>query len=212
MTFHCKYDETSKKACRRPIREASPPAGPRPLINRAMAATFEPFQDRLSRDIRNGLSTAFIEAVARLDPEPVRQAAAQYLGQACDDCYRQYIKERVRRYDKALDRFSRGGPAAVLWRAAVLWDLQLFFEAHELLEQSWMTATGEEKLMLQAMIRAAGVYIKLEYGYREAAMKMAARALSVLAAERTALSPFFDPEPLLQALENPTLPAPRLQG
>ena len=174
-----------------------------------MLATFEPFQDRLSRDIRNGLSTAFIEAVARLDPEPVQRAAALYRGQAPGDCYQQYIAERVRRFEVALARFSEG-TSAVLWRASVLWDLQLFFEAHELLEQTWIGATGDEKLMLQAMIRAAGVYIKLEYGYRDAAMKMAARALPMLTAHRALLTPFFDPEPLLRALANPTLPPPRL--
>lgn len=174
-----------------------------------MTATFEPFQDRLSRDIRNGLSTAFIEAVAALDPEPVRRTATQYLEQAGGECYREYIEERLLRYDKSLVRFRRG-PSAVLWRAAVLWDLQLFFEVHELLEQAWLKAAGDEKLVLQAMIRAAGVYIKLEYGYRVAALKMAGRALPVLAAHRGTLARFFDPEHLILALDNPTLPAPRL--
>jgi len=174
-----------------------------------MVATFEPFRDRLSRDIRNGLSAAFIEAVARLDPEPFHRTASQFLGQAPEDCYREYIEERVRRYEEALARISRG-PAAVLWRAAVLWDLHLFFEAHELLEMAWIGASGEEKLVLQTVIRAAGVYIKLEYGYRDTAMKMAGRARPVLAAHRKILTPFFDPEPLLLALNNPTLPPPKL--
>lgn len=174
-----------------------------------MATIFEPFQDRLSRDIRNDLSTAFKQAVAGLDPEPFHRTAARYLNEATSDCYRDYIEDRVRRYGEALARLRRG-PTTMLWRAAVLWDLQLFFEVHELLEQAWMRAEGEEKLRLQAMIRAAGVYIKLEYGYREAALKMAARALPVLAAHRALLSPIFDPSPLLQALSNPTLPPPRL--
>ena len=174
-----------------------------------MPATFEPFQDRLSRDIRNGLSTAFIAAVARMDLEPVRRAAAPFLARNPEDCYQKYINDRLLRYEKALAEL-RQGPAAVLWQAAVLWDLGLFFEVHELLEQAWLKASGEEKLLLQAMIRAAGVYIKLEHGYREPAEKMARRALPVLAAHRALLSPFFAPEPLLNALGNPTLPAPRL--
>lgn len=175
-----------------------------------MAATFEPFQDRLSRDIRNGLSTAFIiEAVASLDPEPVRRTAAQYLEQAVGECYREYIEERLLRYEKALARFRRG-PSAVLWQAAVLWDLQLFFEVHELLEEAWLKAAGDEKLVLQALIRAAGVYIKLEYGYRDAALKMAGHALPVLTTHHQMLAPFFDPETLLSALANPALPPPRL--
>lgn len=174
-----------------------------------MTATFEPFQDRLSRDIRNSLSRAFVEATDRLDPEPVRRAAARFLSQAIGECYREYIAERLRRYEKALAGLRRG-PATVLRRAAVLWDLHLFFEVHELLEEAWLAAAGEEKLVLQAMIRAAGVYIKLEYGYREAAVKMAARALPVLVAHRETLAPFFDPEPLLQALTKPMFPPPQL--
>lgn len=175
-----------------------------------MAATFNPFQDRRSRDIRNGLSTAFIGAVAQLDPDPFRRATAGYLEESLADCYREYITERLRRYETALTRFREERPDS-LWRAAVLWDLHLFFELHELLEKFWLNAEGEEKQLLQAMIRAAGVYIKLEYGYRKAAVKMAGRALPVLAAHRALLSPFFDPEPLLNALGNPTLPLPAPQ-
>lgn len=174
-----------------------------------MTATFEPFQDRLSRDIRNALSAAFVESVAALDLQPVHRAAAQYLDQAIGERYREYIGERLLRYEKAMTELRRG-PAAVLRQAAVLWDLHLFFEAHELLEQAWLVAMGEEKLVLQAMIRAAGVYIKLEYGYREAAAKMAARALPVLAAHRETFSPFFDPKPLFLALTKPSLPPPKL--
>lgn len=174
-----------------------------------MTTAFEPFQDRLSRDIRNDLARAFRQAVDRQDPEPVRRTADCYLTELSEDCYRKYIAERVHRYDEALVRL-RQGPDAVLWRATVLWDMQLFFEAHELLEQAWLDAQGDEKLLLQAMIRAAGVYIKLEYGYREAAAKMATRALPVLTAQRTVLAAFFPPEPLLLALATPTLPPPRL--
>lgn len=174
-----------------------------------MAATFEPFQDRLSRDIRNGLAKAFVEGVGRLDPVPFRRAAAQFLKTAAETRYLDYIAERLRRYEAALIRLSHG-PAAPLWRAAVLWDLQLFFEVHELLEKSWLTSEGDEKLLLQALIRAAGVYIKLEYGYRDAALVIAAKALPVLTAQQETLSRFFDPAPLLQALAHPALPPPRL--
>jgi hypothetical protein len=174
-----------------------------------MAAIFEPFRDRLSRDIRNGLSTAFLKAAAVQDPEPFRRVAARYLNEVIEEVYREYIAERIHRYQEAMSRFSKG-PTEVLWRAAVLWDLHLFFEAHELLEQAWMHAEGDEKLLLQAMIRAAGVYIKLEYGYREAAAKMAERALPVLTMQRETLSRCFDPAPLLQALSQPSFPPPRL--
>ena len=174
-----------------------------------MTAIFDPFQDRLSRDIRNRLSTAFIKAVSAMSPQPFRQAVYHSLAWVSENRYRAYVEERRRRYEMAMTRIGKG-PTDVLWRAAVLWDLHLFFEAHELLEQAWMQAAGEDKLVLQAMIRAAGVYIKLEYGYEETARKMAGKALPVLNAHRAALAHFFDPEPLLLALANPTLPPPIL--
>ena len=73
-------------------------------------------------------------------------------------------------------------------RGCCLWDLGLHFEVHEILEHAWHRAQGEEKLLLQAMIRAAGVYIKGDYGYFEAAAKLAARALPVLEAHKQRLA------------------------
>lgn len=88
----------------------------------------------------------------------------------------------------------------------------IFFEAHELLEQAWRAASGDEKRILQALIRAASVYIKLEYGYDGAARKMAGRALPVLEGHTTFLARYFQPEKLLRALRDPALPPPRLLG
>ena len=82
----------------------------------------------------------------------------------------------------------------------MLWDQQLFFEVHEVLEHAWLTAAGAEKQILQAMIRAAGVYIKLEYGYPAAAGKMAGRALPVLQKNRDFLARYFEPELLMRPL------------
>jgi len=86
----------------------------------------------------------------------------------------------------------------------------IFFEVHEQLEQAWREVSGDEKRILQAMIRAAGVYIKLEYGYGAAARKMAGRALPVLEEQTTFLACYFQPEKLLRSLRDPVLPPPRL--
>jgi len=71
-----------------------------------------------------------------------------------------------------------------LAKALILWNLGLFFEVHEILEQAWHGARGAEKEILQALIRAAGFYIKGEYGYFEAGAKMAARAVAALEKNR----------------------------
>ena len=55
-------------------------------------------------------------------------------------------------------------------------------------------------LTLQALIRAAGVYIKLEFGYERQAAKMAGKAREVLATSDDLLRDYFDPAELLAAL------------
>ena len=125
--------------------------------------------------------------------------------------YREYINDRLVRYQLALELMRRG-PGDVLWRALVLWDQKLFFEVHEVLEQVWFKAKGTERKILQAMIRAADVYIKLEYGYTEAAQKMAERALPVLMQQRAFLARYFDSAKLISALKDLNSEPPHLLG
>jgi hypothetical protein len=72
---------------------------------------------------------------------------------------------------------------------------------HEVLEHAWYHAEGNRKTVLQAMIRAGGVYVKLEYGYARQAAKIAAKALSVLESNTALLGEYFAPGELLQALK-----------
>ena len=160
---------------------------------------FEPFQDRLSRDIRNELSAALPLALAQNNLAPVRAVADRYLGQGLAPAYVAYIEARLAGYAKALAIITSSGAMDVLARALVLWDLGLFFEVHEILEQAWHGARGAEKEILQAMIRAAGFYVKGEYGYFEAGAKMAGRAVAALEKNRGACSG-FDLDTLLASL------------
>lgn len=170
---------------------------------------FDPFQDRLSRDIRNDLSAALIRVISQQDMLPALEAADRYLRRDCAPVYREYIAARLARYRKFLDCISRGTGDAFR-QALVLWDQKLFFEVHEVLEQEWRSAKGEEKLVLQGMIRAAGVYIKLEGGYRESARKTAGKALPVLEKYREFLARYFEPEKLYCHLRDLSLPPPQL--
>jgi enterochelin esterase family protein len=51
-------------------------------------------------------------------------------------------------YDSLGDRYARflaliaGGPTDVVWQGLTLWDLGLFFEVHEILEQAWLRSFG----------------------------------------------------------------------
>lgn len=87
---------------------------------------FEPFRDRLSRDIRNDLSRSLVEALATLDPGPARKTADRYLTGDLADRYRDYIRDRLARYDSALQSIRDGNITGVLRQALVLWDLHFF--------------------------------------------------------------------------------------
>ena len=160
---------------------------------------FDPFRDRLSRDIRNDLSESLLTCRTQLRLSPAQAVADRYLATNLEPCYVDYIHDRLDRYARFLAVVAKE-PADVAWQGFVLWDLELFFEVHEILEQAWMHACGDEKIFFQALIRAAGVYIKREYGFHDAAAKMAAKAVPVLAANAHRLAVHIDPQRLLAAL------------
>ncbi|RPH39089.1 MAG: DUF309 domain-containing protein [Desulfobulbaceae bacterium] len=160
---------------------------------------FDPFQDRLSRDIRNDLSSTFSKALAAGDPALIETLVKSLLTRDLSSCYRDYILSRIDRFRRAFD-LIRKSDNDVFRQGFILWDLQLFFEVHEVLEHAWYHAQGEKKLLLQALIRAAGVYIKLEFGYSRQAGKMAERALPVLEKNAEFLGRYFPPEEFLSAL------------
>lgn len=172
---------------------------------------FDPFQDRLCRDIRNQLSESIMACLRIGSLDPAQQVAKHFLAMQLTSHQLAYIERRLAGYAQFLEQ-AAAGPEDVLWRGLVLWDLGLHFEVHEILEQAWHQARGEEKLLLQAMIRAAGVYIKGEYGYTEAATKLAAKALPVLESQRIRLAAYIEPERLFAAMRHPATPAPLLLG
>ncbi|MGV1100624.1 DUF309 domain-containing protein [Thiovibrio sp. JS02] len=172
---------------------------------------FEPFQDRLSRDIRNALSETIAPVLAENDLAPALAVARRYLAMDLPPCYGDYIRDRLTRYAQALEIIRQNGHGDAFTEAMVLWDLGLFFEVHEVLEEAWNEARGEEKKILQALIRAAGFYIKLEYGYEEAAAKMAARAVAALEKNRQAVPAGINLELLLEKLKGLAQIPPKLR-
>lgn len=168
---------------------------------------FNPFTDRLSRDIRNDLSTTLLSCLSEGTIAPARAKAAHYLGQELDPVYVHYIHDRLQRYEQAVSHIT-GKVTDPFQQGFVLWDLELFFEMHEVLEHEWYNATGEKKLLLQALIRAAGVYIKLQSGLVPQAAKIGAKALPVLKEQQEFLSFYIPAEKLIDALHrlDPTPP------
>ncbi len=117
---------------------------------------FNPFTDRLSRDIRNDLSSALLQCLQNGSTESAETVATRYLDQRLAEVYIRYINERLDRYRKAVAAIS-GKVDDPFLRSFLLWDLGLFFEMHEVLEHDWYHAEGDTKLLMQALIRAAGI-------------------------------------------------------
>ncbi len=169
---------------------------------------FNPFEDRLSRDIRNDLSETIIEVLDDHSIEAAENMASSYRQQNLERVYNDYIDQRLDRYSRALAALKPGD--SLLHQAAVLWDLQLFFEVHEILEPAWIAADGSEKRRLQALIRSAGVYINLELGYEQRAAKIAAKTIPVLEESSAELASRIRVDELLTALQLLSRTPPRI--
>jgi uncharacterized protein len=170
---------------------------------------FNPFEDRLSRDIRNELSEGLAIAVETGNADPLNVTIEKFRQQSLAEHYRTYLEERFSRYEKALAIISTIITDPI-HRGLILWDLGLFFEVHEVLEHAWYTAEGAMKLTLQALVRSAGVYIKREYGFYDSAVRIAEKAVPVLAGNRELLAGYFDPDKLIKALQDPNSMPPIL--
>ncbi len=171
---------------------------------------FNPFEDRLSRDIRNELSEGLAVAIETGNGEMLSETLAKYRQQTLAEWHQTYLEDRYSKYEKALTAIISQGITDPISRGLILWDLGLFFEVHEVLEHAWYTAEGSMKLTLQALIRAAGVYIKREHGYYDSAARIAVKALLVLEDNRELLAKYFQPEKLISVLALPNAAAPKL--
>ncbi|MEE4239947.1 MAG: DUF309 domain-containing protein [Desulfopila sp.] len=170
---------------------------------------FQPFTDRLSRDIRNALSKSFVTVLQQRTIDAAQTIADYYLQKTEKSCYRDYIRKRLQCYKNVLVQLDDKDHEPLLL-GLILWDEKLFFEVHEVLEHVWLDAKGEEKLFLQAMIRAAGVYIKLEAGYSDPASRMAGKAIPVLERNQHRLALYTNPAVLIKALRTLEPSAPIL--
>ncbi len=171
-------------------------------------AGFDPFNNRLSRDLRNGLSEALLAALEDLNPEPFEAAAAVFRQNPdLSPDQSDYLEARLACYRALLEQLGQKPDPDRM--ALLCWNHELFFEFHELLEKRWLKAEGAEKEILQGLIRAAGTYVHRHFGRAAGAAKMAARARETIEKYREALPAGFKAEPLLAGLADPAAPPPR---
>ena len=171
---------------------------------------FDPFNDRLARDIRNTLSETMVANLPTLNLKPVQQCANSFVAKSLAPAHRAYIDDRLLRYQQVYAILNNRGDTAPFRQALVIWDARLFFEVHEIMESLWKKSTGQKKSAYQAMFRAAGTYVHLEQGNEKAARSMAAKAIQGLTKHGAALSSSINLIPLITALQQLTPDPPTL--
>lgn len=60
---------------------------------------FTPFTDRLSRDIRNSLSEAFVASLKKIDQSLYQNLSHKWLSKDLASIYNEYIQKRLQRYE-----------------------------------------------------------------------------------------------------------------
>ena len=188
----------------------TPPATPRP--RRMFPDDFDPFNDRLSRDIRNTLSETFVDALARRKPSEYRAIAEKWLTEKLAAGYVNYIQDRLHRYDLVLEKILASRLDDALLQSLVLWNYGLFFEFHDHLERIWQQATGDEHEALKGLIKAAGVYIHMEHNRQEAVKSLSIKSLNLLRRYSYRLTFITNLDVLIKRLENSDPVSPKLEN
>jgi hypothetical protein len=176
-----------------------------------MDPIFDPFNDRMARDIRNSLSSALISDLCSETVAGIDRVTRAWMRQELRSPYRAYIRQTLHRYHRVVEYLRSKHVQDPEHQALVLWNAGLFFELHELLETVWRGASGEARAGLKGLIQAAGVYVHQLRGNAAAARGLALRARQNLLAGRDHLAFIGDLDRLIQGLEDPSRPPPTLQ-
>ena len=163
---------------------------------------FDPFNNRLCRDVRNTLGETFKSSIKKRDSYPVARVAGKILGETLPPWVSDYVNRRLSSYTAVLATLAAKNITDPIDVSLAIWAQGLFFEAHEFLEPYWMAADGKEKLLLQALIRAAGSFVHLEQGNLGAAKRIAGKAIVGLCQVKDLLARHTDPERLIDSLKN----------
>ena len=162
---------------------------------------FDPYSDRLARDIRNSLSSALVEELTAHGSDSLAAAAHGWLKKAPAPVYQTYIKDRLSMYHQAIEQIKAEQASDPRYQSIYLWNLGLFFEMHELLETIWLTSRDPERSALKGWIQAAGVCVHFQRGKEDAARSLAQRAARHLRTGRTRLDFIANIDQLIEALE-----------
>ncbi len=146
-------------------------------VSTSVMASFDPFNDRPSRTVRNTLAKMLESCLERR--EVFSEEPTDLLHRFPQSPYVAYIKDRVERY-RAATTSMRSTEDSPMNQSAILWRHGLYFEAHEILEPYWLATDGDEREALKGLIQGIGVFVHREAGQANAAQKLARKAIERL--------------------------------
>jgi predicted metal-dependent hydrolase len=171
---------------------------------------FDPYSDRMARDIRNSLSAALVNEITGNAHGSVATVAHDWLATAPDPVYQAYIEDRLALYRQAINEIKAGQALDPRYQAIYLWNLGLFFEMHELLETIWQKSRDPERSALKGLIQAAGVHVHRQRGRIDIAGSLAQRAEKHLRKGRKQLDFISNLDRLIEDLADPAERTPKL--
>ncbi len=172
--------------------------------------TFDPFADRLARDIRNSLSTAMVASLQRGNRGDFRDCCRRWLRRDPPLPHRRYIEQRSLAFEALFADVRTARTTDPLLLAVRLWNAGLFFEVHEVVEKCWQNASGKRRTALKGLVQAAGSYVHREAGHVRAAQRLAEKAAAHLGASHEALGEIANIKELVSCLQRAAAKAPHL--
>ena len=173
---------------------------------------FDPFNDRLSRDIRNALSEAFVDSLAEMAPSGYQTVAARWLAGKPAAGYIKYIRDRLHRYDRVLEQTTVTRLTDALLQSLVIWNNGLFFEFHDHLERIWQKTTGDEHQAIKGLIKAAGVYIHMEHNHEKAVESLSTKSFNLMRRYSHCLTFITNLDILTESIKNLNAVSPKLEN
>ena len=173
---------------------------------------FDPWTNRLSRDVRNTLSESFMMALSRMEPSAYRDEADIWRTKNLSDIYLEYIQDRLQRYDRVIEQIKAQHLDDPLLQSLPIWNNGLFFEFHDHLEGIWMQAAGDERQALKGMIKAAAVYAHHEYNHEAAVKSLAVKSYDLVQQYSDCLAFIKNLDVLAQKLKTLDPDPPRLEN
>jgi len=163
---------------------------------------FDPFGDRLARDLRNYLSTAFVAQLTGENPDALALEVGRWQARDLAPVYANYLKERQAAYLRMIEDIEKSGYTDPRHQAVLLWNAGLLFELHELLETIWPKAREPEHTALKGWIQAAGAFVHFFRGKPDAARGLAEKARQNLRAGAEALGYLVNLDQLIRDLHD----------